>query len=157
MDIALYKNSPLFCTKMNKEGYLLWSVNVTTTNILNEILCDSSELPSSVDQNMLRIKQANFRINILFPDTNECASHPCHHRSTCFDRISGYRCICFDGYAGTTCETGKSHMDISIFIWDQRKYTPLKHFTLTVFLNDVNVVFWKGLIEIVSVTSFNKN
>ena len=94
----------------DKEGYLLWPVNVTTTNIRNEIFCHSSKQPSTVDHNTLRMTEANFRINIFFPDTDECASNPCHHRGTCIDRFNGYTCTCFNGYEGTTCGTGKLHI-----------------------------------------------
>ena len=43
----------------------------------------------------------------LFPDIDDCLSHPCKHGGTCRDGINSYICRCSPGYTGNKCQTGK--------------------------------------------------
>ena len=94
---------------LTKEVSLSWFVNVT----YERIPTDSFKRRSTVDCNMLRICKSVSVLVSFVPDTDECASHPCQHSGTCSDRVNGYTCICLIGYQGTTCGTGKWHLDMS--------------------------------------------
>ena len=49
-----------------------------------------------------------FKNEILFLDTDECASSPCSSNTKfCEDLPNDFRCVCQDGYAGKTCNERK--------------------------------------------------
>ncbi len=43
-----------------------------------------------------------FRYTRVFPD--DCASSPCQHGGSCWDRIGDFHCTCPVGYEGKMCE-----------------------------------------------------
>ena len=41
-------------------------------------------------------------------NTDDCASSPCHHASTCIDLIAGYNCSCGPAWFGRNCDQLKN-------------------------------------------------
>ena len=46
--------------------------------------------------------------NLIFIDTNECASNPCLNEGNCTtEHVGNYTCNCRTGYEGENCERGE--------------------------------------------------
>ena len=57
----------------------------------------------------------NFRVFVLFPDIDECASDPCIN-GVCQNMVAGFNCVCEDGYIGIHCQIRKLYTRQSLLV-----------------------------------------
>jgi len=47
------------------------------------------------------------RVNLFFPDINECNNGLCVNAINCIDTLGSFTCICQDGWTGELCTQGR--------------------------------------------------
>ena len=62
---------------------------------------------SSDNTFVFSIYYADFYIDDIVLDIDECVSSPCQNGGSCSDEVDKYSCICASGYEGATCQTGR--------------------------------------------------
>ncbi|CAI9720655.1 cubilin [Octopus vulgaris] len=108
LNSLLYTNITRKLTSMeqnyNRLKSRLQNLNLTVSNLLSQ----SSQTPPSASQ--LRtlkttVDQLQSSVQEVKTDLEEdnCASNPCLHGGTCYDRYKGFYCNCIPGWMGPSC------------------------------------------------------